>query len=106
MTNYSFSISDKPNSTNVRLIKVYGRQNLSCHLCPLQDTLLYGVALHARIEADLGNPPNKVNNQRTESLNLFDKESLNNSFTDQTTVHELIYEKVITRQENYIVKEI
>ena len=50
------------------------------------DTLLLCI-LDAQIEAGLGNPPNKFDNQRAQSINLVAKENLDHLFTDQTSVH-------------------
>ena len=59
-----------------------------------------------RIAAGLGNPPNKWSNQRTESINLVIKEAAANQVTDQTTIHDIIQERVIKQQESEYTKAI
>jgi hypothetical protein len=57
-----------------------------------------------RIAAGFGNPPNKYTNQRAESMNNVLKEALGNRYTDQSAVHDLVYQKVVTPQEMELIK--
>lgn len=71
---------------------------------PLKDTFLKSMGKRIRVEAGLGNPPNKYDNQRAESINNVLKEAIGNQYVDQSAVHDLIYENVVKPQENEMVK--
>ena len=73
---------------------------------PLKDTMKACMLKPVRIAAGLGNPPNKWTNQRTEPINLVLKEVAGNQVTDQTTIHEIIQEKVIKQEESEYRKAI
>ncbi len=59
-----------------------------------------------RTAAGLGNPPNKWDNQRTESLKNVIKEAAENQVTDQASIHETLESEVLRQQENEYVKAI
>lgn len=59
-----------------------------------------------RVDAGLGNPPNKFDNQRAESMNNVLKESLGSRFLDQSSVHDFVYENLVIPQERELVKDI
>lgn len=72
----------------------------------LKSTLLRCMGKDVRIEAGLGNPPHKYDNQRAESINNVLKESIGNQYVDQSAVHGLVYENIVKPQENEIIKAI
>ena len=53
----------------------------------MKATIKFCMLKAIRIAAGLGNPPNKWDNQRTESLNNVIKEAAENQVTDQATIH-------------------
>ena len=59
-----------------------------------------------RIHAGLGNPPNKFDNQRSESMNNVVKEEAMRKETDQIHIHELIEERVVEDQRDELIKAI
>ena len=73
-------------------------------LRPLKDTLLKSMGKNVRIEARLGNPPYKFDNQRTEAINHVIKEAIGHQYVDQSAVYDLINDNVIKPQENEMVK--
>lgn len=73
-------------------------------LRPLKETLLLCMGKQVRIDAGLGNPPNKFNNQRAESMNSVLKESLGNIFVDQASVHDLVHANIVLPQEREMIK--
>ena len=76
----------------------------SMRIRPLKDTLLKSMGKEVRIAAGLGNPPNKFDNQRAESINNILKDSIGNQFVDQSAVHDMVYENVVKPQESELVK--
>lgn len=72
----------------------------------MKNTLQHCMLKNVRIAAGLGNPPNKWDNQRTESINNIIKESADNHVTDQATIHEILETQVIQQQENEYIKAI
>ena len=72
----------------------------------MKDTLQHCMLKPVRIAAGLGNPPNKWDNQRTESVNNIIKEAADNHVTDQATIHEILESQVIQQQENEYIKAI
>ena len=72
----------------------------------MKATLQHCMLKTVRIAAGLGNPPNKWDNQRTESLNNIIKEAADNHVTDQATIHEILETQVIKQQENEYIKAI
>lgn len=72
----------------------------------LKETFRKCMGREIRITAGLGNPPNKYDNQRAESINSTLKESLGSHFVDQASVHDLVYENVVVPQEKELVKAI
>ena len=73
---------------------------------PMKATLKFCMLKAIRIAAGLGNPPNKWDNQRTESLNNVIKEAAENQITDQATIHEILEAEVIQQQEQEYIKAI
>ena len=43
-----------------------------------------------RIEAGLGNQPNKFDNRRAESINNISKDFIGNQYKDQSAVHDIV----------------
>lgn len=72
----------------------------------MKATLKFCMLKAIRIAAGLGNPPNKWDNQRTESLNNVIKEAAENQVTDQATIHEILEAEVIQQQEQEYIKAI
>lgn len=72
----------------------------------MKATLKFCMLKPIRIAAGLGNPPNKWDNQRTESLNNVIKEAAENQVTDQATIHEILEAEVIQQQEQEYIKAI
>ena len=72
----------------------------------MKTTLKLCMLKSTRIAAGLGNPPNKWDNQRTESLNNVIKEAAENQVTDQASIHETLESEVIQQQENEYIKAI
>ena len=72
----------------------------------MKSTLKFCMLKPTRIAAGLGNPPNKWDNQRTESLNNVIKEASDNQVTDQATIHEILESEVVQQQENEYIKAI
>lgn len=72
----------------------------------MKATLKFCMLNPIRIAAGLGNPPNKWDNQRTESLNNVIKEAAENQVTDQATIHEILDAEVIQQQEQEYIKAI
>ncbi|KAJ7391193.1 hypothetical protein OS493_019324 [Desmophyllum pertusum] len=72
----------------------------------MKTTLKLCMLKPTRIAAGLGNPPNKWDNQRTESLNNVIKEAAENQVTDQASIHETLESEVFQQQENEYVKAI
>lgn len=72
----------------------------------IKDTLQSCMLKNVRIAAGLGNPPNKWDNRRTESINNVIKEATDNHVTDQATIHEILETQVIQQQENEYIKAI
>ena len=72
----------------------------------MKDTLQHCMLKTVRIAAGLGNPPNKWDNQRTESINNIIKEAADNHVTDQATIHKILETQVIKQQENEYIKAI
>ena len=72
----------------------------------MKATLQHCMLKPVRILAGLGNPPNKWDNQRTESINNVIKEAADNHVTDQATIHEILETQVIQQQENEYIKAI
>lgn len=70
------------------------------------DTLQHCMLKPVRIAAGLGNPPNKWDNQRTESINNVVKKAADNHVTDQATIHEILESQVIQQKENKYIKAI
>ena len=70
----------------------------------VKDTLQHCMLKTVRIAA--GNPPNKWDNQRIESINNNIKEAADNHVTDQATIHEILETRVIQQQENEYIKAI
>ena len=58
------------------------------------------------IAAGLGDPPNKCDNQRMESINNVIKEEADHQVSDQAAIHEILEARVIKQQESKYVKEI
>ena len=54
---------------------------------PLKETLLLCMGRDTTVAGGLGDPPNKFDNQRAESLNNVFKEAADNRFVDQSAVH-------------------
>ena len=54
-----------------------------CSIYSLVDTFKVCTNKNDRIAAGLGNPPNKFNNQRTESMNSVVKEAIGTRYSDQ-----------------------
>ncbi|XP_076081037.1 uncharacterized protein LOC143051939 [Mytilus galloprovincialis] len=73
---------------------------------PLMETFIKCMGREVRVNAGLGNPPNKYENQRAESMNSVLKESIGGKFTDQASVHDLVYRKVVLPQERELIKAI
>lgn len=73
---------------------------------PLSETMRKCMLRPVRVAAGLGNPPNKWQNQRTESINNIIKEEINRQSTDQVTIHELIETHVIQPHLDELVKAI
>ena len=71
---------------------------------PLKDTFVKSMGKRIRMEAGLGNPPNKFDNQRAESINNILKDAIGNQYVDQSAVNDMVYENVIKPQENEMVK--
>ena len=69
-------------------------------------TLQHCMLKNVRIAAGLGNPPNKWDNQQTESINNIIKEAADNHVTDQATIHEILETQDIQQRENEYVKAI
>ena len=69
-------------------------------------TLKFCMLKPTRTAVGLGNPPNKWDNQRTESLNNVIKEAAVNQVTEQATIHEILEAEVIQQQEQEYVKVI
>jgi hypothetical protein len=72
---------------------------------PLRDTLQLCMGKDVRTAAGLGDPPNKFTNQRAEAINRVVKECIG-KVVDQSTVHDLVYEKVVLQQEREFMKAI
>ena len=70
----------------------------------MKDTLQHCMLKTVKIAVGLGNPPNKWDNQRTESINNTIKEAADNHVTDQATIHEILETLVIQQQENEYIK--
>ena len=72
----------------------------------LKDTIRVCMLKPMRIAVGLGNPLNKWANQKTKALNLVIKEKAANQVTDETSIHEIIEERVIKGQESEYTKGI
>ena len=72
----------------------------------LKETFKKNMGREVRIAAGLGNPPNKFDNQRAESMNSVLKESVGSRFLDQSSVHDLVFENLVIPQERELVKAI
>ena len=72
----------------------------------MKTTLKLCMLKSTRIAAGLGNPPNKWDNQRTESLNNVIKEAAENQVTNQASIHETLESEFIQQQENEYIKAI
>ena len=66
----------------------------------LKDTIRVCMLKPMRIAVGLGNPLNKWANQKTKALNFVMKEKAANQVTDETSIHEIIEERVIKGQES------
>lgn len=72
----------------------------------LKETLKECMLRPVRIAAGLGDPPNKWDNQRTESINSVIKEEADHQVSDQAAIHEILEARVIKQQESEYVKAI
>jgi hypothetical protein len=72
----------------------------------LKETFKKCMGRDIRIAAGLGDPPNKYDNHRAESMNHTLKESLGSHFVDQASVHDLVFENLVVPQERELVKAI
>ena len=72
----------------------------------MKDTLQHCMSKNVRIAGGLGNPPNKWDNQRTESINNIIKEAADNHVNDEATIHEILETQLIHQQENEYIKAI
>jgi hypothetical protein len=71
----------------------------------LKENTLKCMGREVRIEGGLGNPPNKYENQRAESINNVLKQAVG-GFVDQAAVHDVVYTKVVLPQERECIKAI
>ena len=75
-------------------------------VCSLKETLKECMSRPVRIAAGLGDPQNKWDNQRTESINIVVKEEADHQVSDQVAIHEILEARVIKQQESEYVKAI
>lgn len=72
----------------------------------LKSTFLKSMGKEVRTDAGLGNPPNKFDNQRAESINNVLKEATGGQYVAQSAVHDIIYTHVVQSQQNELIKAI
>ena len=98
--NYIAKESQLPEEVRQWMVTSKGRHR------SMKDTLQHCMLKTVRIAAGLGNPPNKWDNQRTESINNIIKEAADNHVTDHATIHKILETRVIQQQENKYIKAI